>query len=89
MGQAAKKVSILIANYNYGQFLEECINSALNQTYSNTEAIVVDDGSTDNSKQVLEKFKGNQKVKAIFKQHEGVSSTRNALLEAYYEVNWS
>jgi glycosyltransferase involved in cell wall biosynthesis len=42
-------ISILLNNYNYGRFLQEAIDSALNQTYSPTEVIVVDDGSTDNS----------------------------------------
>lgn len=50
-------VSVLINNYNYGQYLEECIDSLLNQTYKNIEIIVYDDGSTDNSLQVLSKYK--------------------------------
>jgi glycosyltransferase involved in cell wall biosynthesis len=41
-------VSVLITSYNYALYLREAIDSALNQTYSNTEVIVVDDGSTDN-----------------------------------------
>ena len=43
-------VSIVINNYNYGRFLRDAIDSALNQTYDHTETIVVDDGSTDNSR---------------------------------------
>lgn len=46
-------VSIVINNYNYDRFLAEAINSALNQTYSHTEVIVVDDGSTDNSREII------------------------------------
>lgn len=46
-------VSIIINNYNYDRFLAEAIDSALNQTYSNTEVIVVDDGSTDNSREII------------------------------------
>lgn len=49
-------VSILINNYNYGHFLAEAIDSALNQTYSNLEVIVVDDGSTDNSRSIIERY---------------------------------
>lgn len=45
--------SIIINNYNYDRFLSEAINSALNQTYPHTEVIVVDDGSTDNSQNVM------------------------------------
>jgi glycosyltransferase involved in cell wall biosynthesis len=46
-------VSIIINNYNYDRFLAEAINSALNQTYTNIEVIVVDDGSTDNSREII------------------------------------
>lgn len=46
-------VSIIINNYNYDRFIAEAIDSALNQTYSHTEVIVVDDGSTDNSREII------------------------------------
>lgn len=46
-------VSIIINNYNYDRFLVEAIDSALNQTYSHTEVIVVDDGSTDRSREII------------------------------------
>jgi glycosyltransferase involved in cell wall biosynthesis len=49
-------VSILINNYNYGDYLAAAIDSALNQTYAQTEVIVVDDGSTDHSDQVLAQY---------------------------------
>ncbi len=49
-------VSILINNYNYGDYLAAAIDSALNQTYAQTEVIVVDDGSTDHSDRVLAQY---------------------------------
>ena len=70
------KVSIIIPVYNAEQFLDECINSALNQTYNNIEIIAVNDGSTDNSKNILEKF--NSKIKIIHKINGGTASALNA-----------
>lgn len=52
-------VSIIIDSYNYGRFLAETIDSALNQNYPHTEVIVIDDGSTDNSREVMERY-GNR-----------------------------
>lgn len=49
-------ISIIINNYNYDRFLAEAIDSALNQTYPCTEVIVVDDGSTDNSHQIIAEY---------------------------------
>ena len=49
-------VSIIINNYNYDRFLSEAIDSALNQTYSNVEVIVVDDGSIDNSREIIANY---------------------------------
>ncbi len=69
-------VSIIINNYNYGRFLQEAINSALNQTYTSTEVIVVDDGSTDESRQIIERY-GNQIV-PVLKENGGQASAFNA-----------
>jgi len=60
------KVSIIITVYNSQKFLEECIESALNQTYQNIEIIAVDDGSTDNSLKILKKY--SDKIKIISKK---------------------
>jgi glycosyltransferase involved in cell wall biosynthesis len=49
-------VSIILNNYNYDRFLAQAIDSALNQTYSHLEVIVVDDGSTDNSRQIIAEY---------------------------------
>lgn len=53
------KVSIIINNYNYGRFLRECLDSALNQNHNDVEVIVVDDVSTDDSRNILEDY-GNR-----------------------------
>lgn len=75
-GEARPVVSILINNYNYGSFLSESIESALAQTYSNCEVIVVDDGSTDCSREVIARY-GNRIVPVV-KENGGQASAFNA-----------
>jgi len=74
--QSCPLVSIIIDNYNYDRFIKNAIDSALNQTYENIEIIVVDDGSTDNSQDVIKSY-GDQVI-AIFKQNGGIASALNA-----------
>lgn len=69
-------VSIIINNYNYGHFLREAIDSALNQTYPHIEVIVVDDGSTDNSREIINNY-GNRII-PMLKENGGQASTFNA-----------
>ncbi len=68
-------VSVVIPNYNYARFLREAIDSVLAQTYAEIEIIVVDDGSTDDSKDILKSY--GQQIKAVFQQNQGVSAARN------------
>src|ERR1700722_5704461 len=51
-------VSIVVTNYNYGRYLGASIDSALGQRYPNVEVIVVDDGSTDGSREIIESYGG-------------------------------
>ncbi len=73
-------VSIIINNYNYARYLPDAIKSALQQTYCGTEVIVVDDGSRDESRQVIQSF--GDAVKPVFKENEGQASSLNAGLRA-------
>ena len=68
-------VTVVIPNHNYGRFLETTIESVLLQTYSNIEIIVVDNGSTDNSRSVLENF--GDKVTTYFLENNGQANARN------------
>jgi glycosyltransferase involved in cell wall biosynthesis len=68
-------VSVIIPSYNAAKFLDETIASVLNQTYQNIEIIVVDDGSQDNTKEVLRKYEN--KIKYVYQSNQGVSAARN------------
>lgn len=59
-------VSILIINFNNGKLLARAINSCLNQKYKNLEILIYDDKSTDNSKNILKKYKNNKKIRYFF-----------------------
>lgn len=74
-----KKVSIIVPVYNGQDFINRCLNSLINQTYSNVEIIVINDGSTDNSLDLLKKY--NDKIILINKENSGVSDSRNLGLE--------
>ena len=65
------KVSIITPNLNSGKYLEQTINSVLNQTYKNIEYIVVDGGSTDESEKILKKYQ-NKISKLIIEKDENM-----------------
>ncbi len=75
------KVSIIIVNYNNARYLENCINSVLNQSYKNKEIIVVDDKSEDNSIDVLKRFKN--KIKVIKNQRKTSYGSFNQINSCY------
>lgn len=73
-------VTIIINNYNYADFIKKAIDSSLEQTYSNIEIIVVDDGSKDFSKKYIDEY--GDKIKPIFKENGGQASAFNKGFEA-------
>ena len=71
------KISVIIPTYNRGNIIENAITSVLNQTYKNLEVLIIDDGSTDNTKEVIDKFE-DKRVKYIkIKENLGGSNARN------------
>lgn len=66
-------VSIIIPTYNYGHYIADAIESALNQTYSNIEVLIVDDGSTDNTRNIVKGYP----VKYFYQEHEGPAVALN------------
>ena len=71
-----KKISIIVPIYNEEENLRKCIESLINQTYKELEIILINDGSTDKSKEIIESFK-DKRIVAIHKKNTGISDTRN------------
>lgn len=72
------KVSIIVTVYNIEKYLEECIDSLINQTYQSIEIILVNDGSTDGSLEICNKYeKVNENIKVINQKNAGLSVARN------------
>lgn len=73
--KAEPVVSVIITNYNYARFLAACIDSVLKQTYPHVETIVVDDGSTDDSRSILQAYDG--RITAILQDNAGQAAAIN------------
>lgn len=80
--------SVLIANYNNGHYLLEAIDSVLRQTYDNWEVIIVDDGSTDNSKGIYQQYEQDSRFHVIYnEQNRGCGYTKwKCVEEAHGEI---
>ena len=74
-------VTIAVASYNNFSFLDRCLSSCLSQTFKDIEVLLVDDGSTDDTKSLLEKYDSNSKIRIICKENGGLSSSRQMALE--------
>lgn len=76
------KISILIPTYQMGKYIERCLRSALVQTYPNIEVVIVDDGSNDETPNIIRKYiKNHTNVRYIFVEHCGLSNIRNILIK--------
>jgi glycosyltransferase involved in cell wall biosynthesis len=73
-------VSVVINNYNYGRFLTEAIESALGQSYAGVEVVVVDDGSTDDSREIIARF--GDRIRPVFRENGGQAAALNSGFEA-------
>ena len=72
------KVSIIVPVYNVEKYLEKCLDSLVNQSLHDIEIICVNDGSKDDSLDILEKYaKKDSRIKIINKQNQGLSAARN------------
>ena len=75
-------VSVIVPVYNVEKYLNRCIDSIINQTYSQLEIILVDDGSTDESPAICDEYaKKDKRIKVIHKKNRGLSDARNCGLD--------
>lgn len=76
------KISVIVPVYNVGEYLEECLNHIINQTFKDIEIICINDGSTDNSPDILREFgEKDNRIQIINQKNRGLGATRNRGLE--------
>lgn len=76
------KISVIIPIYNVAKYLERCLDSVLAQTFREFEIICVNDGSTDNSLEILQQYaKKDERIKIITQENKGLSEARNVALD--------
>lgn len=75
-------ISVIIPMYNAERYVEKCLQSMIRQTYKNLEIIIVNDGSTDNSRSICEAYaKQDSRIMLINTENRGAGSARNTGLE--------
>ena len=72
-------ISVIVVTYNRAHYLKDALDSIFRQTFKDYEVILVDDGSTDNTKEIVEQFKG---IRYIYQEHGGISKARNTAIKA-------
>lgn len=71
------RYTILVVTYNKEKYIRKCLDSIFDQTYKNFELIIVDDGSTDNTKQIVDEYQKKYEFKYFYKKNSGVADSRN------------
>ncbi len=80
MGSMVKKqplISIIVTAYNYADFIEQAVESAIKQTYKNTEIIIINDGSSDDTDERISKYSTYKNIVIVSRENKGVIYTRN------------
>ena len=81
-GRTDVKISVIVPVYNVEKELPRCIESLLTQTYSNFELLLINDGSSDGSPEIMERYaEKDPRIRTLHKKNGGVSSARNKGLE--------
>ena len=81
-GEILTKISVIVPIYNTEEYLSQCLDSVINQTFEDIEIICVNDGSTDNSLEILKEYQENYPyIKLVNHEHKGPSASRNIGME--------
>lgn len=80
--QQAPLITVYITNYNYAPYIKTCVSSVLNQTLQDFELLIIDDGSTDNSREIIEEYRNHPNVSIIYQQNRGLNITNNVAIRA-------
>ena len=84
-----KKLLVIIPYYNVGEYLEEAIEGIIQQSYQNWHLVLIDDASTDNSKQIAKRYKDNDKVSLLYNnENKGCYCSVNKALSAFSDQKW-
>lgn len=84
-----KKLLVIIPYYNVGEYLEEAIEGIIQQSYQNWHLVLIDDASTDNSKQIAKRYKDNDKVSLLYNnENKGCYYSVNKALSAFSDQKW-
>lgn len=82
MMRSGELISVIVPVYNVADYLEQCLDSILNQTYKEFEVILVDDGSSDTSYSICSEYvKKDSRIRLYRQENKGLSAARNAGLE--------
>lgn len=74
------KITVYMPAYNYAQYIEKAVKSVLSQTMSDWELIIINDGSTDNTREMLRQFKGHPRITILHQENKGLNATNNIAL---------
>ena len=80
MRKKTPKITVYMPNYNYGRFIEQAIESVKNQVFKDWELIVIDDGSTDGSSSILERYSTDERITVVYQENEGLNTTNNVAI---------
>lgn len=75
-------VTVYVTNHNYGQYIVQSIDSVLAQTFRDFELIIIDDGSTDNSRDIIRRYERHPQIRIFFQENKGLNATNNIAVSA-------